>query len=313
MATSEEKFQKLLAAYEDDVQRKQHKMGKRVDPRDQAEPNYASGYCPFLRGGQQVVWAPSFDVIGTFDRASSTWRWGWADDSLPPKVRSRIDAVRKQGEQWGIDVLVADQFVLTGEDQAWNLSVVAVAVASADALHRHDVGNVTRFLALYDAPSPTRSSTSMPAVRGGSVPPSSNPLRALSRSGTHAIVPTPTPPPASVRPLVEAEPTIATRTEIGGALYQCVPANQLGWLGAVTLQSRVVPPMGPLGAVQVELRVTLLATNGAEQPLNPTPALHDAIVMAWQRARERGNAFQTLHARLELTTQGWVTSVQLAP
>jgi hypothetical protein len=309
MATSEEKFKKLLAAYEDEVQRKQHKMGKRIDPRDQAEPNYLSGYCPFLRGGQQVVWAPSFDVIGTYEAATCAWRWGWADDALSVKVRSRIDAVRKQGAQWGIDALVTDQLVLPTEDQAWELSVVAVAVASADGLFRHTDGGVTRFLALYDAPVPSRSSASMiPAIpRTGSVPPTGSGLR---RSGTHpAIVGTPPPPAVAIAP--EAEPSATTRAELGAALYQAVPPNQLGWLGAVTLDARVIPPQGPLGAVQVDLRITLLASNGAEVPLSPTPAVHDAVVAALHRARDRSATFQSVHGRLELTPQGWVTTVEL--
>ncbi len=318
MATSEEKFKKLLAAYEDEVQRKQHKMGKKVDPRDQAEPNYLSGYCPFLRGGQQVVWAPSFDVIGTYEAATCTWRWGWSDDTLSVKVRSRIDAVRKQGMQWGIDALVNDSFVLASEDQAWEISVVAVAVASADGLFRHVDGGVTRFLALYDAPVPSRSSASMiPAIPrstgAGSVPPAvAGGSQSLRRSGSHAAIVTGTPAPAAVAAVPEAEPSATTRAELGAALYQAVPPNQLGWLGAVALEARVVPPQGPLGAVQVDLKITLHASNGAEMPISPTPAVHDAVVAALHRARDRSATFQTIQARLELTPQGWVTTVQLA-
>lgn len=313
MATSEEKFKKLLAAYEDEVQRKQHKMGKRVDPRDQAEPNFISGYCPFLRGGQQVVWAPSFDVIGTFEPASGAWRWGWNDDTLSPKVRTRIEAVRKQGAQWGIDLLVDDPLALTGEDQAWELSVVAVAVASADALYRLVDGGIVRFLALYDAPAPSRSSASqMPAAgRAPSTPPSGA-MRALARSGSYPNMAALSPAPPPVVPtIVEPEPSTTTRAELGAALYQAVPPNQLGWLGAVTLAARIQPPSGPLGPVQVEARVSLVASNGAQLTLTATAALHDAIVAAWQRGRDRGAAFTALDARLELTAQGWVTTVDV--
>jgi hypothetical protein len=320
MATSEEKFRKLLAAYEDEVQRKQHKMSKKVDPRDQAEPNFISGYCPFLRGGQQVVWAPSFDVIGTFEPSSGSWYWGWAEESLSPKVRTRVEAVRKQGAQWGIDLLVNDPLMLTGEDQAWELSVVSVAVASADALYRWVDGAQIRFLALYDAPAPSRSSASqMPAAgRSSSTPssaPSAPPAAGLrtTRSGSQPSFPALTPTPPPVVPIItEPEPSSATRAELGTALYQSVPPNQLGWLGAVALVARVTPPAGPLGPAQIELRVTLLASNGAQLTLAPTPALHDAVVGAWQRGRDRGAPFSGLVARLELTAQGWITTVELA-
>jgi hypothetical protein len=168
MPTPEEKFRKLLAAYEDEIQRKQHKMGRKVEPTDEPQLNAASGYCTFLRHGQQVVWSPSFDVIGTFDTATLSWTWGWADQTIELKIRSRMDAVRKQGGDWGIDLLTNGLLTLGSEQQAWELATVATAVSGADAMYRlieqRDVGQRQRFLALFDGPPPSRSQSLRAAI-----------------------------------------------------------------------------------------------------------------------------------------------------
>ncbi len=156
MTTGTEKFRKLLAAYEDEVQRKQHKMGKRVEPTDEASLNPNSGYCTFLRAGQQVIWSPSFDVIGSFDDATLMWTWSWADER-DTRNTGRIDSVRRQGLSWGIEQLTTPVLTLNSEQEAWELSIVATAVANADAMYRLREGKSSRFLALFDGPPPSRS------------------------------------------------------------------------------------------------------------------------------------------------------------
>src|SRR5439155_16637429 len=246
-----EKFHKLLAAYEDEVQRNQHKMGKRVDPTDVPQPNPASGYCTFLRGGQQVIWSPSFDVIGTFDPSTNQWTWGWADQTLEPKLRTRIDAVRKQGAEWGIDLLTNGLLTLTGEPQAWELSTVATAISNADAMYRLVDGPRMRFLALFDGPPPSRSQS----IRA---PSSSANMAAVSIPNTPRVI-TPYPGSASQRPMPAARgsttnpalgrqltphpadtpgekgPSDATRAELGRLLYMTLSASQQAELVSLAL------------------------------------------------------------------------------
>ena len=214
MPTAEEKFRKLLAAYEDEIQRKQHKMGKKVEPTDEAQPNPSSGYCTFLRHGQQVIWSPSFDVIGTFDTGSQMWTWGWADQTLEPRIRSRIDGVRKQGGEWGIDLLTNGMFTIEGELQAWELSTVATAVTHADAMYRVVDGPRIRFLALYDGPPPSRSASLRAAPRADSQMniriPSSAAMPALGRVNTpYPSSSQRSPGSSSSRPAASARPPAA--------------------------------------------------------------------------------------------------------
>ena len=248
MTTAEENFRKLLAAYEDEVQRKQHKMGKKVDPTDEVQPNPSSGYCTFLRHGQQVVWSPSFDVIGTFDEPANSWTWGWADQTLDARIRSRMDGVRKQGVTWGIDTLTDGLMTLASEQQAWELATVATAVSSADAMYRliepREGGRRIRFLALFDGPPPSRStnvrvpsrtdSTSLRPSSSSSIPnvsvrntpfpgipsPVSGPLSASSGSSpalqkaptNPALQRVPTRPASNVPPKMAIPPATATST-----------------------------------------------------------------------------------------------------
>ena len=338
MATSEEKFRKLLAAYEDEVQRKQHKMGKKVDPRDEAQPNASSGYCTFLRG-QQVVWSPSFDVIGTFEPATGRWTWGWADQTLDPKVRTRIDAVRKQAIDWKIECLTSGLLTLGNEQEAWELSTVATAVSRADGMYRLVEGPRTRFLALFDGPPPSRSA-SMRAVSPSSFPganarpqtpypgtartsPPSTSAPALQRTPTNPTSPalqrTPTPPPAvakapSAYPQAseEREPTLQTRAELGMRMAEVLTAVQQTQLGALNLLARATPPSGPVGAVGLDLRLTLRPGSGPDLVLTPSAALHEALAALWLRCRDhQGGTFRFATVRLERGLQGLETTVHL--
>jgi hypothetical protein len=327
MTTPEEKFRKLLAAYEDEVQRKQHKMGKKVDPTDEAQPNPSSGYCTFLRHGQQVVWSPSFDIIGTFDEATSSWTWGWADQTLDPRIRSRMDGVRKQGVTWGIDTLTNGLMTLASEQQAWELATVATAVSNADAMYRlieaREGGRRIRFLALFDGPPPSRStlirapsSSNIPVaiVRNTPYPGIANPTgspvvsrrdssasgsnpalqRVSTNPGLQRVQTRPTsnvPPKMAISPTTAnasgPEPTDATRAEIGQRMFETMTTSQQGELGTVNLLARALPPSGPLGSVALETKIVLKPRNGPEEALAGNPQLNDALVALWNRCRDR--------------------------
>lgn len=170
MGTPDDKFRKLLAAYEDEVQRKQHRMGKRIQPTDEARPNPHSGFCPFHRDGRDVVWSPSFDVIGTYDPHAALWTWGWAETLLDPRARTRIEQVRAQGAMWGMVTLTTPVLPIASEREAWELTIVATAIVSADSMYRYfdpdgPNGEQQRFFALFEGPPPSRSA-SFRAIKG---------------------------------------------------------------------------------------------------------------------------------------------------
>ena len=343
MTTSFDKFRKLLAAYEDEVQRKQHKMGKRVDPRDDAQPSWSTGYLTFLRG-QNVVWSPSFELIGTYTPTSGSWLWGWADPSIDQRLKTRLDLVRSQGAQWGIDVMTTEALTIENEQQAWELATVATAVSRADAMYRIVDGEQQKYVALFDGPPTSRSSTSMRAIRDSqlgmhavNIP--HNPMPALGRQNTPmprasqtwqaASVSTPVVSPSthpgvlpsthpgalpSTAPRAdEREPTQATRQEIAQRLYEALPYIQQQQLGVLTMMARAIPPNGPVGSVGLDVRITLRpAHGGADVEIATTGALNDALVGLWMRCRERlGTPYRFVTAKLEQSPQGLVPNVSL--
>ncbi len=317
MTTSFDKFRKLLAAYEDEVQRKQHKMGKRVDPRDEAQPNWSTGYLTFLRG-QTVVWSPSFELIGTYAPATGSWLWGWADPSIEAKLKTRVDVVRSQGAQWGIDVMTSEALTIENEQQAWELATITTALARADAMYRIVDGEQQRFVALFDGPPASRSSTSMRAIRESqmgmhavSIPP--NPLPALSRQNTPMPRSGWQTAPSGPASSTEAEPTRETRQQLAQRLYEALPYVHQQQLGVVTLMARATPPNGPVGSVSLDVRITLRPSHGgAELTIPTTAALNDALVALWMRCRDRnGTPYKFATAKLEQTPQGLVPHVSL--
>lgn len=327
MTTSFDKFRKLLAAYEDEVQRKQHKMGKRVDPRDEAQPNWTTGYLTFLRG-QTVMWSPSFELIGTYSPGNGAWLWGWADATVEPKLKTRVDVVRSQGAQWGIDVMTSEALTIDNEQQAWELATITTALARADAMYRIVEGEHQRFVALFDGPPASRSSTSMRAVRESSmgfpavnIPP--NPVPALSRQNTpmprsahtwqQGGVPIQSSQVASTpQSSGDREPTAQTRQEIAQRLYEAVPYVHQQQLGVLTMMARATPPSGPVGTVLLDVKITLRSLSGAEVQIATTGALNDALVALWMRCRERtGAPYRFATAKLEQTAQGLIPSVSL--
>lgn len=316
MLTSIEKFRKLVAAYEDEVQRKQHKMGQRVDPRDVVEPKPQTGYCSFLRG-QQVIWSPSYEVIGTWTPATGTWIWGFSDPTVEPRLVARLDAVRKQGLEWQIDELSIDAHTLATEQEAWEFATVAVAIARADAMVRVVGPNETRWLALWDGPPASRSSASMRAIRESQLN-----MQAVrtSMAGTMSTPQPRTTSSPSVRPALgrvatnpdETEPTGATRADLGHRLFELVPYALQQQLGVIQLRAEATPPSGPVGSVGIRAEIILTpAQGGPPIPLNPSHALEDSLVALWMRCRDRQGPFRVVSARLENGPQGFITQVFL--
>lgn len=326
MTTAFDKFRKLLAAYEDEVQRKQQKMGKRVEATDEAEPNWQSGYCTFLRG-QTVVWSPSFELIGTFTPASRAWVWGWADPNIDPKLKNRVDAVRTQGAQWGIDLMTSEGLQIADEQQAWELATVATAVSRADGMYRVIDGEHQRYIALFDGPPASRSSTSMRAIRESqmnmpAVQIPANPTPALQRVNTpmprssHTWGSQPGSVPMSASPITpgdEREPTAQTRAELGQRLFEALPYVHQQQLGTLSMVARAIPPSGPVGTVSLEVRLTLKpSTGGAEITIPSTGALQDALAALWMRCRDRfGGPYRFATAKLESGVHGLQTNVFL--
>jgi len=251
--------------------------------------------------------------------------WGWADPNIDPKLKNRIDAVRTQGAQWGIDLMTSEGLQIADEQQARDLATVATAVSRADGMYRVVDGEHQRYLALFDGPPASRSSTSMRAIRESqmnmpAVQIPSTPAPALQRINTplprssHTWGTQPASTISSTAPSTdEREPTSQTRAELGQRLFEALPYVHQQQLGALNMVARAVPPSGPVGTVSLDIRLTLRpSTGGGEIQIAPTGALQDALAALWMRCRDRqGGPYRFATAKLESGVHGLQTNVFL--
>jgi hypothetical protein len=188
-------------------------------------------------------------------------------------------------------------------------------------------GEHQRYIALFDSPPASRSSTSMRAIRESqtSMPAvhiPANPAPALQRMNTpmprssHTWGTQAGSMPASSTPISsgdEREPTAHTRAELGQRLFEAVPYVHQQQLGTLSMVARAIPPTGPVGTVSLDVRITLKpSTGGPEVTIPSTGALNDALASLWMRCRDRhGSPYRFATAKLEPGPQGLQTNVFL--
>lgn len=74
-------------------------------------------------------------VLGTFGRSSSSWLWGWANQSLPENVTSASRSVQLRGGETGLEALALPKLELT-EAIAGDLAALSVKVAGLAGMYR---------------------------------------------------------------------------------------------------------------------------------------------------------------------------------
>src|SRR5947209_5930700 len=65
----------------------------------------------------------SIQVVGTTSNRSSTWMWGWANNSLPSCSTDRIREVQRFGELEGVDRLTQPQLA-DHEHLGWEMTAI---------------------------------------------------------------------------------------------------------------------------------------------------------------------------------------------
>lgn len=88
----------------------------------------------FSEGGRAKVVA-QIEVVGSVSNQSGTWKWGWAMDSLPKLVTSRIGEVRKLGEERGLEQLTTELFK-DYEGLGWQLTGISTQVLGGIGAYR---------------------------------------------------------------------------------------------------------------------------------------------------------------------------------
>jgi len=121
-------------------------------------------------GGNTVCAA---QVLGSQSDAAETWRWAWANSSVPEHVARDAAAVRTFGTDHGIEEFTRDELPLGGSITGEALALIALGLTQADAYYRgpHEGGAVFVLLRLPDdAPRPVYGDV-LRAVRTLSIAP----------------------------------------------------------------------------------------------------------------------------------------------
>jgi len=83
----------------------------------------------------RVAEAP-VQILASYNEAASSWRWGWANDSLPGPLRSASEAVREWGEAHGHHALTSPSMSEVSDEQAADLVAIAFRLTGGTGLYR---------------------------------------------------------------------------------------------------------------------------------------------------------------------------------
>lgn len=92
------------------------------------------GTLAFTQDGVPKVLA-SIQVVGTTSISGGTWLWGWANESLTPKVTTQLAKVRAFGEAESISELT-DAELPDDEYLGWGMTAVAAKLLGAKGAYR---------------------------------------------------------------------------------------------------------------------------------------------------------------------------------
>ena len=88
-------------------------------------------------------------LAGSWSPDSSTWRWGWENESIPDVATERLGVVRDAGRKRHLNALLA-HVQQCDENDAWGLASLAADLTDAQCLYRIDGAKSQVFLLLFN-------------------------------------------------------------------------------------------------------------------------------------------------------------------
>ncbi|MFP8778342.1 DUF6882 domain-containing protein [Hydrogenophaga sp. RWCD_12] len=86
--------------------------------------------------------------IGSFAANSNTWKWAWANDSVPPGLRKKSEPLKELSTVTGLDLFSSvDPVSVEDENMAWE--VAAMCVHHLNALGAYRAPSSSRPLAVF--------------------------------------------------------------------------------------------------------------------------------------------------------------------
>lgn len=96
--------------------------------------------------GKVVVTADA-SIVGSYSFISRTWLWGWANNSILPRLTQNLAAVKQYGEEHGLPDLTEPKW--EGDEQdGWAMAATALRLAGGEAVYCGPSENGLTFLLL---------------------------------------------------------------------------------------------------------------------------------------------------------------------
>ena len=101
----------------------------------------ASGKLSFIFEDGKKAEAP-VQIIGTYSSKQGSFMWGWDHPSVQPGIGDAAALVKKFGEEHGLSKL-RTQPVAMSEQEAWELTALAMRLSKANGAYRANAGGGT--------------------------------------------------------------------------------------------------------------------------------------------------------------------------
>lgn len=198
----DERYQRLMQLLEREIAHMLERHNARIRGHDDLDLDLGRGLVVYLQRNK-TLWMGRAELIGTFMRDVSIWRWWWFGSDRPV-TRSPLNAVYAAGQSHGVRMLTSGQPIVHDEREAVLLANVCAALAKADGVHLAQNGERMTFYALYA----TEEQTARDRLNHASVAPPS-PATEGGSTVVHydSLVPAQDPMPTTRQPIMSMPPT----------------------------------------------------------------------------------------------------------
>ena len=109
--------------------------------------NLEAGLLEFKDSKERVRVRASITPVGSFSARSGTWKWAWANDSVPRTLRDRCEDLQGLSEETGMKLFLLPGFE-SDEAMAWELTGMAVARWGHLGGYRAPAGDLAVFVSI---------------------------------------------------------------------------------------------------------------------------------------------------------------------
>lgn len=144
---NDERYQRLMQLLERDITSMLEKYNSRIRGHDAIDLDLGRGLVVYLKSGK-ALWSARTDLIGSYMRDVTLWRWWWYGSDRPV-TRSPLNAAFASGQTHGVKILTSPQPIVRSEREAVLLANVCATLSKADGVHLQQSGDRMTFYALY--------------------------------------------------------------------------------------------------------------------------------------------------------------------